>query len=160
MDRQPHLNTVICFAFRWAVAVLMWAACANLQAQFPRALTEGMRLSNQISSALELELDVQRQVLEVALQGDACLAHWRAHQDSAEASTMPESELLKVLTRVREETTRCRNARQDNIRNLLPDSLKAKFNALDAPARPNVLHFGLHNRMDCEVCVNPKPSEE
>ena len=79
--------------------MLLWAACANLQAQFPRALTEGMRLSNQISSALELELDVQRQVLEVALHGDACLAHWRAHQDSAEASTMPEGELLKVLTR-------------------------------------------------------------
>ena len=148
------------FTRRWAVAVLMWAACANLQAQFPRALTEGMRLSNQISSALKLELDVQQQVLEVALQGDACLAHWRAHQDSAEASTMPEGELLKVLTRVREETTRCRNERQDNIRNLLPDSLKAKFKALDAPSRPNVLHFGLHNRMDCEVCVNPKPSEE
>ena len=73
---------------------------------------------------------------------------------------MPEGELLKVLTRVREETTRCRNERQDNIRNLLPDSLKAKFKALDAPSRPNVLHFGLHNRMDCEVCVNPKPSEE
>ena len=148
------------FTRRWAVAVLMWAACANLQAQFPRALTEGMRLSNQISSALALEPAMQQEVLEVALQGDACLAHWRALQDSAEASTMPEGELLKVLTRVREETTRCRTERQDNIRNLLPDSLKAKFNALDAPARPNVLHFGLHNRMDCEVCVTPKPSEE
>ena len=148
------------FTRRGAIAVLMWAACASLQAQFPRALTEGMRLSNQISSALPLEPDVQQQVLEVALQGDACLAHWRAHQDSAEASNMPEAELLKVLTQVREETTRCRNARQDNIRNLLPDSLKVKFNALDAPARPNVLHFGLHNRMDCEVCVNPNPSEE
>ena len=151
---------MICSACRWAVTVLMWAACANLQAQFPRALTEGMRLSNQISSALPLEPDVQQQVLEVALQGDACLAHWRAHQDSAEASTMPEAELLKVLTRVHQEKSRCRNARQDNIRNLLPDSLKVKFNALDAPARPNVLHFGFHNRMDCEVCVNPKPSEE
>lgn len=73
---------------------------------------------------------------------------------------MPEADLLTVLTKVREETTRCRDERQEHIRNLLPDSLKAKFNALAAPARPNVLHFGLHNRMDCEVCVNPKPSEE
>ena len=145
---------------RWVTAVVMWAVCAGVQAQLPRALTEGMRLSNQIFNALELQPDVRQQVLEVALQGDACLAHWRAHQDSAEASTMPEADLLTLLTKVREETTRCRDERQEHIRNLLPDSLKAKFNALDAPARPNVLHFGLHNRMDCEVCVNPKPSEE
>ena len=142
------------------MAVVTWVACASLQAQLPGALTEGMRLSNQISGALALQPDVRQQVLEVALQADACLAHWRSCQDSAEASTMLEAELLNVLTKVREETTRCRDERHENIRNLLPDSLKAKFNALDAPARPNVLHFGLHNRMDCEVCVNSKPSEE
>ena len=73
---------------------------------------------------------------------------------------MPEAELLHVLTKVREESTRCRNERQDNIRKLIPDSLKMKFNALDEPARPNVLHFGLHNRMDCEVCVTTKPPQK
>lgn len=142
------------------MALVMWAVCASLQAQLPRALTEGMRLSHQISGALALQPDVRQLVLEVALQGDACLAHWRAHQDSAEASPMPEEELLDILMKVREETNRCRNERQEHIRNLLPDSLKAKFNALDAPARPNVMHFGLHNRMDCQVCVYPKPFEE
>ena len=160
MDRQPHFSSVKRSTRRWAVAVVMWAACANLQAQLPGAMTEGMRLSNLISGALALQPDIRQQVLEVALQGDACLAHWRAHQDLAEASTMPEAELLNVLTKVRKETTRCRDERQENIRNLLPDSLKAKFNALDAPARPNVLHFGQHNRIDCEVCVNSKPSEK
>ena len=148
------------FTFRWAVVVVVCAAGTDLQAQLPRALTEGMWLSNQISSALALEPAMQQEVLEVALQGDACLAHWRAHQDSAEASSMPEAKLLNVLARVRKETTRCRTERQDNIRNLLPDSLKAKFNALDEPARPNVLHFGLHNRMDCKVCVTLKPPQK
>jgi hypothetical protein len=103
---------------------------------------------------------MQQQVLEVALQGDACLAHWSALRDSAERSNTPEAELLKLIATVREEATRCRAERQDNIRNLLPDSLKMKFNALDEPALPNVLHFGLHNRMDCDVCVTPKPSRE
>ena len=148
------------FTFRWAVVMGICAAGTDLQAQLPRALTEGMRLSNQISRALALEPDVQKNVMEVALQGDACLAHWRAHQDSAEASSMSEAQLLNVLAMVRKETTRCRTERQDNIRNLLPDSLKAKFSALDKPARPNVLHFGLHNRMDCEVCITPKPPQE
>ena len=42
------------FTFRWAVVVVVvvCAAGTDLQAQLPRALTEGMRLSNQISSAL------------------------------------------------------------------------------------------------------------
>lgn len=148
------------FACKWAVVVAMSVAGIGSQAQLPRALTEGMRLSNQVSSALGLQPDVQMKVLEVALQGDACLAHWRAQQVSAEASSMPEAELLHLLTKVREESSRCRNERQDNIRKLIPDSLKMKFNALDEPARPNVLHFGLHNRMDCEVCVTTKPPQE
>ena len=148
------------FTLRWAVVVVVFAAGTDLQAQLPRALTEGMRLSNQISSALALEPDMQQEVLEVALQGDACLTHWRALQDSAEASSMPEAELLNLLAKVREETTRCRTERQNNIHNILPDSLKARFSALDEPARPNVLHFGLHNRMDCEVCVTPKSPQK
>ena len=148
------------FTFRWAVVVVVCAAGTDLQAQLPRALTEGMRLSNQISSALALEPDMQQEVLEVALRGDACLAHWRALQDSAEVSSMPEAELLNVLAMVREETTRCRTERQNNIHDILPDSLKARFSALDEPARPNVLHFGLHNRMDCKVCVTPKSPQQ
>ena len=148
------------FTFRWAVVVVVCAVGTDLQAQLPRALTEGMRLSNQISSALALEPDMQQEVLEVALRGDACLTHWRALQDSAEASSMPEAELLNVLAMVREETTRCRTERQNNIHDILPDSLKARFSALDEPARPNVLHFGLHNRMDCKVCVTPKSPQQ
>ena len=144
------------FTFRWAVVVAICTVGTDLRAQLPRALTEGMRLSNQISSALALEPDVQKDVFEVALQGDACMAIWRALQDSAEASSMQEAELLNVLAMVREETSRCRTERHNNIHNILPDSLKAKFIALDEAARPNVLHFGLHNRMDCKVCVTPK----
>ena len=109
------------FTFRWAVVVVVCAAGTDLQAQLPRALTEGMRLSNQISSALALEPAMQQEVLEVALQGDACLTHWRALQDSAEASSMPEAELLNLLAKVREETTRCRTERQNNIHDILPD---------------------------------------
>ena len=67
------------FTRRWAVAVLMWAACANLQAQ-SQGLDRGHAAEQPNLKRAELELDVQRQVLEVALQGDACLAHWRAHQ--------------------------------------------------------------------------------
>ena len=148
------------FTFRWAVVVVVCATGTDLQAQLPRALTEGMRLSIQISSALALEPDMQQEVLEVALQGDACLTHWRSLQDSAEASSMPEAELLNLLAKVREETTRCRTERQNNIHDILPDSLKAMFSALDEPARPNVLHFGLHNRMDCKVCVTPKSPQK
>jgi uncharacterized UBP type Zn finger protein len=145
---------------RWCVVLFLGAMSVEARGQLPRALTEGMRLTNQVSRALALQSRMQKQVLEVALQGDACLAHWKAFRDSAEASSMPEAELLELIASVHEEVARCRTERQDNIRNLLPDSLKMRFNSLDEPALPNVLHFGLHNRMDCNVCVTPKPSRE
>jgi C-terminal processing protease CtpA/Prc len=49
----------------------------------------------------------------------------------------------------------CKTSRNVLITLSLPQELRKIFEQLISPSRPAVLHFGIHNRMDCNVC---KPS--
>jgi len=46
----------------------------------------------------------------------------------------------------------CKTSRNVLITLALPQELRVRFEQLISPSRPAVLHFGIHNRMDCNVC--------
>ena len=46
----------------------------------------------------------------------------------------------------------CKTSRNVQITLALPKELRVRFEQLISPSRPAVLHFGIHNRMDCNVC--------
>ena len=120
-------------------------------------LTESMRAVRDVSSQLGLDEVQSQAILQAALPWDACLAHWNHVQDSLEAAPMSESELLKALGPVRTALGDCRSSRSKDIRAALDSSARVAFDALALPERPRVLHFGVHNRMDCNVCKIPQP---
>ena len=120
-------------------------------------LTESMRAARDVSSQLGLDEVQSQAILEAALPWDACLAHWNDIQDSLEAAPMSESELLQALGPVRTALGECRASRSKDIRAALDSSARVAFDALALPERPRVLHFGVHNRMDCNVCKTPQP---
>jgi hypothetical protein len=106
--------------------------------------TESMRVAQDVARSLALLPDDAQRVLEAALPWDACLAHWNAQQDSLESADIGEAA--------------CRQQRKRDIRAALPEHLRAPYDDLAQPERPAVLHFGLHNRMECVVC-KPSPPE-
>ena len=120
-------------------------------------LTESMRAARDVSSQLGLDEIQSQAILEAALPWDACLAHWNDIQDSLEAAPMSESELLQALGPVGIALGECRASRSKDIRAALDSSVRMDFDALALPERPRVLHFGVHNRMDCNVCKTPHP---
>lgn len=120
-------------------------------------LTESMRAARDVSSQLGLDEIQSQAILEAALPWDACLAHWNDIQDSLEAAPMSESELLQALGPVGIALGECRASRSKDIRAALDSSVRMDFDALALPERPRVLHFGVHNRMDCNVCKTPQP---
>ena len=119
-------------------------------------LTESMRAARDVSSQLGLDEIQSQAILEAALPWDACLAHWNDIQDSLEAAPMSESELLQALGPVGIALGECRASRSKDIRAALDSSVRVDFDALALPERPRVLHFGVHNRMDCNVCKTPQ----
>lgn len=119
-------------------------------------MTESMRAARDVSSQLGLGEAQSQAILEAALPWDACLAHWNDLQDSLETAPMSESELLQALGPVRTALGECRASRSKDIRAALDSSARVAFDALALPERPRVLHFGVHNRMDCNVCKTPQ----
>ena len=115
-------------------------------------LTESMRAAQQISQALELPDSLASAILKAALPWDGCISHWAGVQDSLEVAPISESELLKALGEIRQEMAMCRQHRTQDMRDLLPESKKVQFDRLTPQDQPNVLHFGIHNRMNCVVC--------
>ena len=119
-------------------------------------LTESMRAARDVSSQLGLDEVQSQAILEVALPWDACLAHWNDIQDSLEAAPLSESELLQALGPVRTALGECRASRSKDIRATLDSTARVAYDALALPERPRVSHFGVHNRMDCNVCKTPQ----
>lgn len=120
-------------------------------------LTESMRAARDVSSQLGLDEVQSQAILEAALPWDACLTHWNDIQDSLEAAPMSETELLHALGPVRTALGDCRSSRSKDIRAALDSTARVAYDALALPERPRVLHFGVHNRMDCNVCKTPQP---
>ena len=155
MDRRTAPRTLN-LPFLWLVlAVGMALPCSG---QVPRLrLTESMRAAQGVSAQLGLDKVQSQAILEAALPWDACLAHWNDILDSLEAAPMSESELLQALGPVRTALGECRASRSKGIRAALDSSARVAFDALASPERPRVLHFGVHNRLDCNVCKTPQP---
>jgi len=135
----------------WSMGTPAWSQIT------PFPVTESMRAAQDVARGLNAPDSLAQALLEAALPTDACLAHWNAVQDSLEAAPISEADLLAQLTEVRAALGACREDRRLAMRNALPDDLKRSFDELAQPNRPNVLHFGLHNRMECVVCKPEKP---
>ena len=116
------------------------------------ALTESMRVAQEVTTQLALDEAAATKLLEAALPWDACLAHWNAYRDSLESANIEESQLLEAMAMVRSNLGACRTERSLAIRTSLDSLQRLEFDKLSLPEKPRVLHFGLHNRMDCVVC--------
>ena len=119
---------------------------------FDFALTESMRVAQEVTTQLALDEAAATKLLEAALPWDACLAHWNAFRDSVESANIEEAQLLEALVMVRSKLGACRTERSLAIRTSLDSLQRLEFDKLSLPEKPRVLHFGLHNRMDCVVC--------
>ena len=137
-------------------ASIMWvflgAAMAAHGQSFDFALTESMRVAQEVTTQLELDEVAAAKLLEAALPWDACLAHWNAFRDSVESANIKEDQLLEAMIMVGSNLGACRTERSLAIRASLDSLQRLEFDKLSLPEKPRVLHFGLHNRMDCVVC--------
>ena len=115
-----------------------------------------MRVAQEVTTQLALDEAAAAKLLEAALPWDACLAHWNAFRDSVESANIEEAQLFEAMVMIRSNLDDCRAERSLAIRASLDSLKRLDFDKLSLPEKPRVLHFGLHNRMDCVVC---KPKE-
>ena len=141
----------VAWSHLWGTILFMMGAQSSAQT-FDFRMTESMKVAQEISSQLALDEFAASKLLEAALPWDACLAHWNAHRDSLESATISEDELLEAMIPVQTHLDNCRTERTRAMRASLDSLSRITFDRLSLPEKPRVLHFGLHNRLDCVVC--------
>ena len=98
--------------------------------------------------------------IQIRWQEIVCEAAWELEQISvrrSEAEARNEVALADTLAALRAAEGAVRNARNARLLATLPMELWPPIQEVLAPPKPAVLHFGVHDRMKCEVCV---PSAE
>lgn len=68
-------------------------------------------------------------------------------------TSLSEEDVLLRLNAVTQEKSDVRELRELDIKALLTPDQRAVYEEKIAPSKPAVLHFGVHNRMDCKVCA-------
>lgn len=92
----------------------------------------------------------RKEVWEILSKGDQCISEFK---------TLRKNATLEELQRITKDIKLCITRRNTSIQIVLPLKMRSVFQELTSPNRPAVLHFGLHNRVDCNVCKTPKSSK-
>ena len=92
----------------------------------------------------------RKQVWAILLEGDQCISELKRQRKNA---------TLEELQRITNKIKQCLTRRNTSIQIVLPLKMRTVFQELTSPNRPAVLHFGLHNRADCNVCKTPNSSK-
>jgi len=162
-----HKPSFINPSFRWRsqtevplnlklmIQSLLW--CAVLfafgvtgQTQLP---STDERFLTELSARLELRAEqfdaLQRLYLSAQLELDSIdneIRHIQTHEDNEELAVM----MIPVLQQRKKDA---REQRELLLRSVLTDEQRKRYEEEIRPtAKPQVLHFGVHDRMNCNIC--------
>ncbi|MBM55861.1 MAG: hypothetical protein CMB32_04805 [Euryarchaeota archaeon] len=96
--------------------------------------------------------DVRKEIFETIVEFDGKISDLNSKIKKFERSDLSEDEILENVMEVNRNKKVSVSLRNATINLQLPVELRSKFEELIAPNRPAVLHFGIHNRADCNVC--------
>lgn len=97
--------------------------------------------------------EVRQDVFERIIDCDECVGVLEKQIDEIEKSSENEGTILEKIIYYNGLKRDCVEYRNSSILLKLPVELRGTFMKLVAPNRPAVLHFGIHNRADCKVCI-------
>ena len=125
-------------------------SCDSLDRWAPREARWWKELQ-QATAEWSLSLETQTQ-----WQGSVCAAAQALERIAvrrSEAEARNDAALADTLVALRAEEAAVRKARNAELLASLPLEWWPALNEVLDPPKPAVLHFGVHDRMKCEVCV-------
>jgi hypothetical protein len=99
---------------------------------------------------------IRKKVFDIIIKSDKALSELRKKIKEVESSSHSEEEILKSMINLNNLKKDIRADRKDSIKLYLHQSLQPQFDVITGVNRPSVLHFGIHNRLDCNVCLPKK----
>lgn len=135
------------------ISVLLLLTLANVvNAQELSAADARKRTS--MSELLGL-LPVQERLLDTLFAGYA--AELRAMDERIKAAerdpSLSEDEVVLRMNVISQERKDLKEVRELDIKAILTPDQRIRYEEKIQPVKPQVLHFGLHNKMDCKICL-------
>ncbi len=100
-------------------------------------------------------LPVQERLLDTLFAGYA--AELRAMDERIKAAerdpSLSEDEVVLRMNVISQERKDLKEVRELDIKAILTPDQRIRYEEKIQPVKPQVLHFGLHNKMDCKICL-------
>jgi hypothetical protein len=131
------------------LTLVLAAAARDVRAQLSeqdRNYLMKMRMDLLLDDAHYFRID------SIYTQADVALKQLDAQQQAWQKSEMPEDSLNVKVMNLNARKKEIRQVRDLDIRMELTDAQKVIYDEKIKPAKPQVLHFGMHDRATCPVC--------
>lgn len=127
-------------------------AC-NMHAGAQELSDRDARFVDQLRTELALDSVQRTAVDDLFLKAHREINLVEHEVDSLERSSMSEDELNLRVAVLNQEKKDIREYRELDLLNLLTVEQQVIYNEKIKPAKPQVLHFGIHDRAKCNVCI-------
>lgn len=137
-------------------ALIDWFKYPSVSSSYEFKTRESQILFSELETVYSLNRSwgdqVRYEVFNLVADYDSCIDSYNKKIKEVEKSNASEDEILLKVTELYKRKKTCVDMRNAKINLKLPPDLRMTFDQLIAPNRPAVLHFGIHNRADCNVC--------
>lgn len=138
---------------KWLCVHVFLLVCTSLLAQDATLSRMDQRKKNAMTTELNLSESQQQQTDSIFKAFAITLNEIEGSLKTAQRdTTIAEADLNSMLSDFNQEKKDLRLLRDLELKGLLtPEQVKI-YDDVIAPSKPQVLHFGIHNRADCNVC--------
>lgn len=111
-----------------------------------------MDLETVLGSSLIWKGEVRAKVFGLIEKTDQKLEEYDKNIKTVQSSNLSEEQIMYEVVSLQGAKKSALKLRNASIKLALPQELRIVFEELTSETRPAVLHFGIHNRADCNVC--------
>lgn len=106
-----------------------------------------------IEKTLELSDDQSKKIEALFTKYGALLSEVDKQISITQKSDLPEDQIPSRISAYNQEKKDLRDLRELEIKSILNPLQRETYETKIQPEKPQVLHFGLHDRANCNVCV-------
>ena len=111
-----------------------------------------MDLETVLGSSLIWKGEIRAKVFGLIEKTDQKLEEYDKNIKTVQSSNLSEEQIMYEVVSLQGAKKSALKLRNASIKLALPQELRIVFEELTSETRPAVLHFGIHNRADCNVC--------
>lgn len=131
---------------------ILFISIANIDYAQELAAIDQRKL-DAIEKTIELDVNQKQQIQDVFSKYAVLISDIDKQISNTQKSDIPEEQIPLRVSAYNQDKKDLRDLRELEIKGILNPSQRLVYEKKIQPEKPQVLHFGLHDRANCNVCV-------